>query len=188
MADRAIVYDGALPQVIDILNSNKFAMVGQAFLNQAVLGSTTVVSGLACNPTSPATLQVTVGTGSIYQVDPTDATAYGDLGIDNNTIVKQGINKTAVSLTITPPGTGGFSQVYLVEAILSDVDSGAQVLSYYNSTTPSAPFSGPANSGASNFTTRTCVCAIALKAGTPATTGTQAVSYTHLTLPTILRV
>lgn len=171
--DRQIVYTGAIPQTSDVLGTNKSGMVGQAFLNQAILGSNTVVAGLACAPTVPASLQVTVGTGSIYQLDPTDATAYGDLGTDNTVIVKQGILRAAINLTITPPGTGGFSQVYLVEAILNDLDAGSTVLSYYNSANPLQPYAGPANSGISQFTTRTCPCVIALKAGVPATTGTQ---------------
>lgn len=172
--DRVMVYDGALPQTTDILNTNKFGLVAQAYQNRALLGSNTVVAGLACLPTSPTPdLHVSVGVGSIYQMDPTDAAAYADLGVDNNTIMKQGILASPAVLTITPPGTAGFSQVYLVQAILNDVDAGSTVLSYYNSANPASPFSGPNNSGTSNYTTRTCPCVVALKAGTPATTGTQ---------------
>jgi hypothetical protein len=172
--DRVIVYPGALPQTTDLLNTNKFELVAQAYQNRAILGANTVVAGLACTPTSPtADLHVTVGVGSIYQMDITDQAAYGDLGVDNTTIYKQGILPQPVVLTITPPVTAGQSQVYLIEAILNDVDAGQSVLSYYNSANPTSPYSGPANSGTSNFTTRTCPCVITLKAGTPATTGTQ---------------
>src|SRR5882724_3451469 len=175
MTDRVIVYPGALPQTTDILNTNKFMMVGQAHQNRSILGTATVVSGLACTPTSPTPdLHVTVDVGAIYQMDPTDQVAYGDLSIDNVSVMKQGILNVPVSLTITPPGTGGFSQVFLVQAILNDVDAGQLTLSYYNSANPASPYSGPANSGTSNFTTRTCPCVIALKAGIAATTGTQA--------------
>lgn len=173
MTDRVMVYDGALPQTTDILNMSKMAMVGDAYQNRAVMGTTTAVNGLACAPTVPASLQVTVGVGSIYQLDPTDAVAFGDLGTDNNNIVKQGILAAAVNLTITPPGTVGFSQVFLVQAILQNADSGSMVLSYYNSANPAAPYSGPNNSGSSNYTTRLCNCVVALKAGVAATTGTQ---------------
>jgi hypothetical protein len=174
MTDRVIVYPGALPQTVDTLLTNKFGLVGQAYQNSAILGTNTVVAGLACTPTSPtADLHVTIGVGSLYQMDPTDATAYGDLGFDNNNIMKQAILATPQVLTITPPATSGFSQVYLVQAILNDIDAGQLVLSYYNSGNPAAPFSGPANSGTSNYTTRTCPCVIALKAGSAATTGTQ---------------
>jgi hypothetical protein len=172
--DRVIVYPGALPQDTDILTLDKSALVAQAYQNLAVLGSATVVAGLACTPTSPTPdLHVTVGVGSIYQMDPTDAAAYGSLGIDNNNIMKQGILATPAVLSITPPSTAGFSQVFLVQAILNDVDAGSLVLSYYNASNPASPFAGPANSGTSNFTTRTNPCAIGLKAGVAATTGTQ---------------
>jgi hypothetical protein len=45
----------------------------------AMLGTSTVVAGLSCVPTGPASLQVVVNEGSIYQLDETDATAYGRL-------------------------------------------------------------------------------------------------------------
>src|ERR1035437_7943320 len=138
--DRVIVYDGALPQTTDILNAGKFALVGQAYQNLATLGSNSAVAGLACSPTTPtADLHVSIGVGSIYQMDPTDAAAYGDLGTDNNNIVKQRILAPAQTLTIPPPGSSGFSQVFLVQAILNDVDAGQLVLSYYNSANPAAP-------------------------------------------------
>jgi len=47
------------------------------------------------------------------------------------------------------------------------------VLSYYNSANPAQPFSGPSNSGSSNYTQRLCRCSVALKAGAAASTGTQ---------------
>jgi hypothetical protein len=52
-------------------------------------------------------------------------------------------------------------------------DGGAQVLSYFNSANPAQPFSGPNNSGSANMTVRQCKCIVSLKAGVPATTGTQ---------------
>lgn len=178
MTDRPLVYAGALPQTQDILNAGKMAMLGDAFLAMAALGNSgsnpsTVVAGLACVPTGPASLQVVVGPGAIFQVDPTDATAYGDLGTDSTNIFKMGIRANAGNLTITPPSTTGYSQVFLVQAILSDIDSGAQVLSYYNAANPAIPLSGPANAGTSQYTQRTCVATVSLKAGVAATTGTQ---------------
>src|SRR6516165_1831648 len=174
MTDRVMVYTGALPQTTDILTTSKFAQAAMAWGMQMVLGTNTYVDGLACLPTSPTPdLHVNVQVGSIYSQDPTDSTAYSDLGTDTNTIYKQGINNAIQTLAITPPSTSGYSQVYLVEAILQDIDTGAQVLSYYNASNPSAPFSGPANAGTSNFTVRQGICTIALKAGVAAPTGTQ---------------
>ena len=58
--DRQIVYVDAIPQDTDILNTNKNAMVGLGFLIQAILGGSTVLDGLACTPTGPASLNVLV--------------------------------------------------------------------------------------------------------------------------------
>jgi|SRR5215469_6010882 len=177
--DRAIVYTSALPRTTDFLNANKFSMMGLAYAMQGVLGNTPntppppYVHGLIAAPTSPATLQITIGVGGIYASDPVDATAYSDLGTDSHNIVKQGILNDPVTLTITPPGTPGYSQIYLVEAILADSDTGSTVLPYYNSANPAAPYSGPGNNGTSQYTIRSCQCAVTLKAGAAAPTGTQ---------------
>ena len=173
MVDRAIVYSAALPQTSDVLNTNKFGMIGLGYALQGILGTTTEVHNLQCTPTVPASLQVVVGNGAIYTLDMTDATAYSDLGTDTHNIVKQGILANPVTLTVTPPSTPGYSQVYLVEAILSDVDTGSAVLPYYNASNPSQPYSGPGNDGMSQYTIRSVQCTIALKAGSPAPTGTQ---------------
>lgn len=118
-------------------------------------------------------MNIIIGVGTIFSMDEIDATAYGDLGTNTNSVMKMGINQTPQTLTITAPSTGGYSQVYLVQVIIQDIDSGATVLSYYNSSNPSQPYSGPANAGTSNFTTRLCQCTIALKAGVAAPTGSE---------------
>jgi hypothetical protein len=183
MVDRSIVYTSALPRTVDFLNACKFAMMGNAYAMKGCLGFTGMtppppyVEGMSCAPTSPtADLNVHIAIGSIYAVDPVDSTAYSDLGTDSShSILKQGILNDPVTLAITPPGTPGYSQIYLVQAILSDVDGGSTVLPYYNSANPSQPYSGPGNAGTSQFTTRTCLCAVALKAGVAAPSGTQTV-------------
>jgi hypothetical protein len=171
--DRLIQYTGAIPRVLDILLSNKNAMLADSFLARAVLGGATWVHGLGIAPTSPASLQVTIGAGSIYALDTVDATAYGDLGTDSHVVLKQGILADPVTLTITPPSTAGYSQVFLVQAILQNADSGSTVLSYYNASNPAVPYAGPANSGTSQNTLRQAKCTIALKAGAAAATGSQ---------------
>lgn len=169
--DRVIVYDGALPQTTDVLLTNKFGMNGLSFALRAALGNGTVVHGLSCTPGGGMT--VTIGAGSIYALDNVDGTAYGDLGTDFNTILKQGILYAPLNLTIVNTLPPGFSQVFLVQAQLTDIDSGNAVLPYYNAANPSQPFSGPNNSGTSQFTTRTCVTTISLVAGQAAPTGSQ---------------
>ena len=172
--DRQIVYTGELPQTADILNTNKFSMFGIGYAMQAILGTTTLVDGCGCLPTSPTPdLHVNIQVGSIYSLTTVDSSAYSDLGTDATSIVKQGIQPSVQTLSITPPGTVGFSQVYLVQAEYQDVDTGAAVEPYFNNGNPSAPFSGPNNAGTSNFTIRQGKCTISLKAGTAASTGTQ---------------
>jgi hypothetical protein len=98
--DRNIVYPGSIPLDTDILYPNRHAMVGIAALTAATLGSNVVVDGLACNPTSPASLTVTVGPGSITQLSPLDATAYGSLAADlTDQIMKTGIQPGDLVLT-----------------------------------------------------------------------------------------
>lgn len=178
MTDRAFVYPTAIPQTKDVLRTSKFAMLGDAFLALATLGNdasnpSPVISGLNCTPTTPASLQVNIGPGSIFQMDATDVSAYGDLGTDFTQIFKMGTSPETETLTINPPTTVGFSQVFLVQAILSNVDAEPFTLTYYNASIPSMPYSGPSNSGTSQFTTREVRCTVALKAGVASATGSQ---------------
>ena len=67
-----------------------------------------VADGLACLPTSPASLAVTVGPGSVTQLSVIDAQAYGSLPADPiDPLVKMGINTSATSFTLTAPATPG---------------------------------------------------------------------------------
>lgn len=183
--DRGLLYDGALPLSTDVQGPQKMTMIALGRLMEALLGTATLVSGFGCLPTSPtASLNVTVNYGSIYYQATTDATAYGDLGTDLNLIVKQGIlppvgagSAIAQTFGITPPGTGGFSQNYLIQATYADVDGNAVVLPYLNTSNPpttyTSPWSGPNNNGQAQNTTRYGQAVLSLVAGTPAATGTQ---------------
>ena len=171
--DRQVVYVGETPRSADFLGFEKQVLYGLGYLSQAMLGSPTAVAGLVCAPTSPASLNVTVGVGSIYEMETVDATAFGGLPADPNTILKQGLLESPTTLAISPPVTSGYSQVYLIEAAYNDVDSNPVTLPYYNSVTPSQPLNGPNGSGAQQNTTRSGQCVIALKAGSAAPTGTQ---------------
>lgn len=172
--DRQIVYVGAIPQDVDQLKQNKNSMIGLGYALQAILGTNTLVDGLACNPTSPASLNVTVGPGSIYSQQNVDGTAYGSLSADTtDQIVKQGIVMSTQTFNCPAPSTSGFSVVYLVEATYEDVDGGSTVLPYYNASNPSQAYNGPNNTGVSQNTVRQGVCNIQVKTGVAATTGTQ---------------
>ncbi|MFT2657980.1 phage tail protein, partial [Escherichia coli] len=66
--DRQIVYNGQLPLETDVLHTNLYAMIAIGRLCADILGTSTVVSGLACTPTSPASMAVNIGAGAIYSL------------------------------------------------------------------------------------------------------------------------
>ncbi|MCE9565858.1 MAG: hypothetical protein K8U57_27855 [Planctomycetes bacterium] len=172
--DRPIIYVGQIPQDTDLLLTNKSTMIALGYLMQAVLGTGTLVDGLACTPTGPATMNVQVGSGSIYSQTTVDATAYGSIAADTtNLLVKQGVVMSTQTFACPAPVTAGQSVVYLVEAQYQDADTGSTVLPYYNASNPAVAYSGPNNTGVSQATIRQGLCKIQVKTGTPATTGTQ---------------
>ena len=173
--DRILVYPGSIPLDTDILNTNRNSMVALGYLAQAVLGTNTVVDGLACSPTAPASLTVTVGPGSITQLSVVDTLAYGSLPADTtDPLVKLGINLTATSFTLAPPATSGQSINYLIQAALLESDTNPVVLPYYNAANPAQPYSGPNNSGVAQNTCRIQRVQLQLKAGAAANSGSQA--------------
>lgn len=171
--DRQTVYPGAIPLETDLLNTNRNVLVGLSKIAAAVLGTSTLVNGLACTPTSPASLQVNVAPGEIYSLQNLDGTAYSSLAADTtHQILKQGLLMDAVTLNCPAPSTSGYSINYLIEATYQDVDGNAVVLPYYNASNPSQAYSGQNNNGTAQNTTRKGVCTVAVKAGVAAT-GTQ---------------
>ena len=173
--DRQIVYPASIPLDTDFLTQNRSAMVALGSLAQAVLGTATIVDGLACQPTSPASLSVTVGAGSISQFGPVDSLAYGSLAADTtDQIVKMGINLQPTTFTLSAPATPGESVIYLIEATFSETDATPVVLPYVNAANPAQPYSGPNNSGTAQNTQRIERVQLQLKAGTAANTGTEA--------------
>lgn len=172
---RQIVYPGAIPLETDILNTNKNVMVGLGKLAAGVLGTGTVVNGLPCSPTAPASMQVKVGAGEIYSLQPTDSTDYSSLPVDTTAIVKQGISISDVLLSCPAPTTVGHSINYLIQCTYQDVDvdDDPAALPYYNASNPAIAYSGPNNSGASQATTRDSRCYIMVLSGASAISGTQ---------------
>jgi len=172
--DRNIVYPGSIPLDTDILYPGRNAMVGIAALTAATLGLGTIADGLACTPTSPASLTVNVAPGSITQLTTVDATAYGSLAADlTDQIMKTGINLQATSFSLTAPASSGQSVNYLIEAAFAETDTDATVLPYVNAANPSVPYSGPANSGTAQNTQRIQRVQLQLKPGAAAAAGTQ---------------
>ena len=119
--DRIIVYPSAIPLDTDMLNVERNVMIAFGMLLQSVLGTNsvgTVVSGLACTPTAPASMQITIGQGCIISTETVDTSAFGSLPADTtDVLVKMGINLAASApITLTAPTTTGQSINYLVEA------------------------------------------------------------------------
>lgn len=172
--DRPIIYPGQIPLDTDLLNTNRNTMLAIAKVAAALFGATTFATGLAVTPDSPASMRVAVAPGDIYALSSLDTSAYGSLAADTaHQVVKQGINLDTTFLTLTAPGTAGQSVNYLIQAALSEADTGAVVLPYYNSSNPAAAYSGPNNSGSSQATKRVVTVALQAKAGAAAATGTQ---------------
>jgi hypothetical protein len=172
--DRIIVYPGSIPLDTDLLSTNRNAMVALGYLAQAVLGQNTVADGLVCSPTSPASLGVIVGPGSLSQLAVVDSLSYGSLPADtSNLLVKVGINISSTNFVLASPTTSGQSINYLIEASFLESDVSPVVLPYYNAANPAQPYSGPANSGAAQNTARFQRVQLELKAGAPAPTGQQ---------------
>jgi hypothetical protein len=172
--DRSIVYPGAIPLDTDLLSVNKNAMIGLGFLAQAILGTNTVVDGLSCQPTTPASMSVVIGAGSMTQFGPVDSTPYGSIPADTtDTLVKMGINIAPTTFSLTAPSSAGQSINYLIEAAFLEADGDPIVLPYYNANNPAQSFSGPANSGSAQNTVRTQSVQLQLKAGAAANTGSQ---------------
>lgn len=172
--DRLTNYFGQIPLETDLLHTNQNTMVALAKFCAGVLGTSTIVNAFTCTPTTPASLNVLVTPGDIYALANLEATTWSSLPADTaHSIVKQGILLDPATLGITPPGTVGYSQVYLIEVQYQDVDGGSTVLPYYNAANPPSPFSGPGNAGTAQNTVRKGGVAVQVKAGTAAATGTQ---------------
>jgi len=173
--DRQIVYPGSIPLDTDILSIQRNVMVALGYLAQVTLGTTTVADGLACGATSPASLSVVVGPGSITQLGVVDTSAFGSLPpLPSDPLVRIGVNLDSMSFILTAPASPGQSINYLIEASLLEADATPVVLPYYNAANPSQPYSGPGNSGAAQMTQRLQSVQLQVKPGAPSTTGSQA--------------
>ena len=172
--DRQIVYPGSIPLDTDLLSAQRNAMVALGYLAQAALGSGIVIDGLACSPTAPASLTITIGPGSISSLNVIDSGPFGSLSADNtDPLVKMGIAIKSTSFTLTAPATSGQSINYLLQATLAEIDATPIVLPYYNAASPTQPFSGPANNGTSQNTQRLQQVQLQLKPSPPANAGSQ---------------
>ena len=182
--DRIIEYPMEQIIVDDFLNQRVLDMIALGKLISALLGTQTMAEGLACTPTSPASMSVNVAQGQIFFLEAVDTTTYGDLSAtaniighnvtpSNATIMKQGMILSETTFALTAPSSSGDSVDYLISANYEDNDAVDTALNYYNSSNPSQPFQGPNNSGTAQPTVRQGKCVLTLTAGSAAPTGTQ---------------
>ncbi len=172
--DRQIVYPGSIPLDTDLLSIQRNVMIAVGYLAQATLGTAPVVDGLACAPTNPASLTISVGPGSVTLANVIDGSPFGSLAADTvDPLIKMGVNTTSTSFTLTAPVTSGQSTSYLIQANLLESDATPVVLPFYDAANPAQPFSGPGNSGTGQNTQRLQRVQLQLKPGAPANAGTQ---------------
>lgn len=172
--DRNLVYGGSIPLDTDLLGLQQRTMIALGYLIQAVLGTQqTLVTGLSCVPTSPASLSVVVGPGTVIAPSVVETTPYGSMPANDAPLVKMGINLGSTTFPVTAPSLPGQSQNYLIQCAFSETDGTPVVLPYYNSSNPSQPYTGPGNNGIAQNTIRAQTVNLELKAGSPANAGTQ---------------
>lgn len=168
MVDRVTEYPIEVPFAEDDLRTNRNFMVGLGKLAEILTGKQTVIQGLFCKPTTPASLDVLVEAGQIFKWENIDNTDYSALPADTtHQIVKQGIVLDETTLSCTAPATPGFSVNHLVQIAFSEVDDLIESRGFYNADDPSQPDYVIVSSQRSDK------CVVTLKDGTPAATGTQ---------------
>ena len=174
--DRQIVYPGSIPLDTDLLSIQRNTMVAVGYLAQATLGFSTIVDGLACSPTQPASMAVSVGPGSLTQFGAVDALPFGSLpALPTDPLVRLGVNLVPTNFVMSAPTAVDQTITYLVQASLLEVDVTPVVLPYYNADNPAQPYSGPSNTGAPQMTQRIQSVQLELKAGPSVAAGTQSV-------------
>ena len=171
--DRTIVYPGSIPLDTDVLQLNRNTMIALGALMKAVLGTATVVDGLVVSPTTPNSLSVSVGPGSITAFTVVDGTSYGSLPADAGGLVKMGVNLEPFQLTLTAPAVAGQSVAFLIEAAFVETDTNPLVLPYYNASNPAQSWLGPANAGVAQPTSRVQQVQLKAISGAAAATGSQ---------------
>ena len=174
--DRQIVYPGSIPLDTDVLSIQRNTMIALGYLAQTALGTSTVAAGLACLPTQPASMSVSVGPGCLTQLGAIDALPFGSLAaLPTSQLVRIGTNVSATSFSLTAPVTTGQSISYLIQASLLESDTTPVILPYYNAANPGQPYSGPTNDGIPQNTQRIQAVQLGLKAGPAVASGTLGV-------------
>ena len=149
-------------------------MAAVGYLAQATMGTSAVADGLACLPTQPPSMTVTVGPGSLTQFGAVDATPFGSLpALASEPLVRMGINLSAQNFNLLAPSSPGQVLTYLVQASFLESDSTPVILPYYNTANPAQPYSGPGNMGTAQNTQRLQSVQLAMKPGPATAVGSE---------------
>lgn len=168
--DRQIVYPGSIPLDTDLLQIQRNVMTAVGLLARCVLGPATAADGLACRPAAGG-YGVIVGPGSLFSLFVTDTQPFGSLAANATPLMKIGFNATDTALLIHGPADGDHALCWLIQAAISEYDSGPLALPYYNAADPTVAWSGPLNNGAAQNTQRLVRVALAAKPGIPQIVG-----------------
>jgi len=172
--DRPIIYPVEVPAVEDQLWGWQRAMVSVAKLASAILGPSPDGSWIDDFTATPiGGLSIDVNPGQIYKLAPVDPNGYSALLADPTLILRQFINEQYTQFTLTAPTTSGTSQYYLIQLTPETIDTGNQILQYFDVANPGVAFGGPNNSGAAQATERVDTVVVQLVAGTAAATGSE---------------
>lgn len=170
---RRITYANQLAISLFALQDQKEFMIELAQVTGAILGTSTLLNGFACTPTSPVSLSVNVGPGTIFTNQNVDNTPFGTVPSQIPADTADQIVKLAYTLNppqnfpITPPVTVGYSRNDLVEISFTEADGALTSVPFFQGI-GIPPFFQTVN------VLRIDSVVITVKPGIAAPTGTQA--------------
>ena len=179
--DRPIWYTLENLRGYDLSKGAQDAFKGISKAVQDVLGQgIAIASGLVASASSPNSLTLNIGSGSLYLQTILDPSSAGDLPTDGQTYFLQGIAWAPQSVTLSTAAlASGQSQWALIQAgfsfsdVIRSSDPTGGLLPFYNAANPTQPLQGQGNTGVLLPTARTATVVLSVVYGTPATTGSE---------------
>lgn len=178
--NRTIIYSQEQPRTFDFVQFEHDVLVAMAnTIRDAMGANTTVLGGFAATPTGPATLNVNIAAGRVYQQAPADATSVGAIAADSTVIQQQGAYAGAQIALSTAGISAGQSRWALVQAqfsqsdIIRAGDPNGGIPPFFNAAVPSSPLNGQGGLGLTSPTERAALGIIQVITGASATTGSE---------------
>lgn len=178
--DRRTIYRDEIPFETDILGVEQFVHEGLGLLIRDLCGDTMQVGGFPCVPTAPPSMNVEVGPGRVYKLEPLESTTWGERlgtgGLPADTdaehyIIKQGLLRETTTFNCPAPVTVGHSIKYLIEASFAEVDDADETLQFYNVANPLVPTAADVSPNRRNVATLYLIAGVSGASPTiPATT------------------